>query len=306
MKSAGSWLQLSVHHPPPAAEAVGEALFELGAQGVWEDAPDSLGRVVSRAGFELPAETAIKRELPSRLAQIAAAFERPESDFNFYLEEREDHDWADKWKEGLSPITICPRLAVVPSWWPEDQLPKSEFVLRLDPGLAFGSGHHATTFLSLTLVVELAPEARRVLDVGAGSGILSLAAAAVNGSALIIGVDNDPDTIDVARENAAANGLAERVDFSSRTLENLEAGFELICANITLNPLMELAPAITRLAASGAKLVLSGLLENQWAEALSVYEPLGWGAQRLLGRQEWMALELRQGARSRPLVRQER
>ncbi len=306
MKGIGQWLQLSVHHPPAAAEAVGEALFELGAQGVWEDAPDSLGRVVSRAGFQLTAETAIKRELPARLAQIAAAFERPERDFHFYLEEREDYDWAEKWKEGLSPIAICPRLAVAPSWWPEEKLPEAEFVLRLDPGLAFGSGHHATTFLSLTLVAELALEARRVLDVGAGSGILALAAAAVNGSALIVGVDNDPDTIDVARENAAANGLAERVKFSDRSLEHLEAGFELICANITLNPLMELAPAITRLAASGARLVLSGLLESQWAEALSVYEPLGWGARRLLGRQEWVALELRQGARSQPLVRQER
>ncbi len=284
-----NWLKVSIHHPPDAAEALSALLFAEGAQGVWEDLPDAQGRVVTRSGFEPARREDLERLLPELVERARAAFDLAPGDFEWRLEMEENHDWAEKWKEGLEPISVGPALAIAPTFWPEESLPEAARVLRLDPGLAFGSGHHATTFLCLYLLAELAPEAARILDVGAGSGILTLAAAALNPQALTVGVDNDPETIEVARENAALNNLAG-ASFSGAALSDLSGKFDLIVANITLNPLLELAPLISERASDNAKLILSGLLDSQAEEAASEYEKRGWKLSRRLNRDEWTGL----------------
>lgn len=271
-----NWLKVIFHAPPITSEAVSELLFQAGAKGLWEDAPDDRGRLVLMAGFAVEDGAGLADLLPGLAERLAEAFDLVVEEFAFRLELEENHDWAEKWKEGLAPFTAGPRLAVAPTWWPEEDLPDREVVLRIDPGLAFGSGHHATTFMCLTFLSELAPAAGRILDVGAGSGILALACAALNPGAEIIGVDNDPETVEVAAGNAAANGLTGRVDFSDRPLDRLRPPFDLIVANITSGPLMELAPGLTGLAGPGALLVLSGLPESQAPEVYEVYGLLGW------------------------------
>lgn len=284
-----NWLKLVFHHPPVCSEAVSELLFEVGAQGLWEDPPDGRGRLVTLAGFGPEDRARLTGLLPQVAARLAEAFDLGVDEFEYRLELEENHDWAEKWKEGLAPFVAGPRLAVAPTWWPNDDLPDREVMLRIDPGLAFGSGHHATTFMCLTNLAELVPAARRILDVGAGSGILSLACAALNPAAEIIGVDNDPETVAVARDNAAANGLADRVDFSARPLNQLSPPFDLIVANITSNPLMELAPAISALAGPGARLVLSGLPESQAPEVYELYQQLGWLGGEISRQDGWEA-----------------
>lgn len=284
-----NWLKLVYHHPPVSAEAVSELLFEAGAQGLWEDPPDDRGRLVTLAGFSPDDRDRLAGLLPQVAARLAEAFGLAADEFEFSLELEENHDWAEKWKEGLAPFVAGPRLAVAPTWWPADDLPDREVLLRIDPGLAFGSGHHATTFMCLTNLAELAPDARRILDVGAGSGILSLACAALNPAAEIIGVDSDPDTVEVARDNAAANGLADRVDFSARPLNQLSPPFDLIAANITSNPLIELAPAISALAGPDARLVLSGLPESQAPEVYEIYRQQGWLGGEISRQDGWEA-----------------
>lgn len=285
-----NWFKVTIHHPPIAGEAVSAVLFEEGASAIWEDQPDDRGRQVTLAGF--PQETASRQKanLPKIVDRLAAIFECSPDDFKLIMEMEKNHDWAEKWKEGLNPIEISRQLAIAPSWWPADELPAAESILRIDPGLAFGSGHHASTFMCLSLLCQCPPGARLILDVGAGSGILSLAAAKLNPSAEIIGVDNDLDTIAVAVENARDNQLADRVDFSGRELSCLNPGFDLIMANITLEPLKGLAPEISRLAGAGARLILSGLLETQVEEITHLYSSLGWSPAAHLGRDEWAGL----------------
>ena len=295
------WLKVTLRHPPNAADAVSALFFEAGAAGLWEDLPDECGRVVTRAAFLGSAERERLAALgPELAARLAEAFGLDKDDFDFSLELEDSQDWAEKWKEGLGPVLVSPALAVAPTWWPEDDGPEAAVVLRLDPGLAFGSGHHATTWLCLKLLAELAPGAGRILDVGFGSGILALAAAALNPAAEVLGVDNDPAVLAVAEANAALNGL--RVGFSSKTLDQLSPPFDLIAANLTLAPLLELAPLITPLAGPTGRLILSGLLESQAAEAARAYEPFGFSLEGRLGREEWAALLLgrgRQGAAER-------
>lgn len=286
-----NWLNLTLHHPPAVADAVSAILFEEGAQGVWEDRPDDLGRTVTRAGFA-PADEARLRELmPELVRRVSEAFDLPAADFDVSLNLEENHDWAEKWKEGLRPVVINARLAVAPTWWPTDDLPSAEIVLRLDPGLAFGSGHHASTCLCLDHLTDLAPAARRLLDLGSGSGILALAAAALNPEAEIHGVDNDASTLEVARDNAKLNDLTDRVDFRD-TLEGLTPPFDLIVANITLGVLRELAPAVTALAAPRGRLILSGLLTTQVSDVLQTYHALGWEGTAAREREEWSGLVL--------------
>lgn len=285
------WLRLTLHHPPLAAEGVSAALFAEGATTLWEDAPDTLGRVVTVAGFDVARQGDLAARLPGLVANVAASFGLAAADFDFALNVEADQNWAETWKEGLTPIAVGPQLAVAPTWWPDDDLPRAEHILRLDPGMAFGSGRHATTFLCLSLLAPQAPRCRAMLDVGAGSGILALSVALLNPAATVVGVDNDPETVPVARENGARNGLTGPV-FTDRPLAGVEGAFDLIAANITLNPLLELAGAITAKAAPGARLVLSGLLETQAAEAWAAYEKLGWQPVEHLRRDEWAALSL--------------
>jgi len=293
--AAGPWLKATLRHPPLAAEAVGALLFEAGAAGLWEDRPDELGRLVIRAGFAPEDRERLAALGPAWLNRLASAFGLDLADFEFGLELEEGQDWAEKWKEGLEPVLVSQGLAVAPTWWPESGLPAAAVALRLDPGLAFGSGHHATTRLCLELLAGLAPGASRILDVGFGSGILALAAAALNPAAEIVGVDIDPAALEVAEANAALNNLSGRINFM--VMDMLEAGadlkglaFDLITANLTLAPLLELAPRLTALAGLAGRLILSGLLDSQAAEAAAAYEPLGWILEAGPRREEWAAL----------------
>jgi ribosomal protein L11 methyltransferase len=233
------------------------------------------------------------------LARLAEAFGLDRADLDFDLALEEGQDWAEKWKEGLEPVRVSPALAVVPTWWPESDRPDAAVLLRLDPGLAFGSGHHATTRLCLELLADLAPRAARILDVGFGSGILALAAAALNPAAEVFGVDNDPSALAVAEANAASNNPAGRINFRVTTateadaaLKALSPAFDLIMANLTLAPLLELAPCLTALAGPAGRLILSGLLDSQADEAASAYEALGWVMEARPRREEWAALLL--------------
>lgn len=299
-----NWLSVTINHPPACAEALSNLLFELGAQALWEDLPDPQGRLVSKAGFAPDQEDFLKENLPAHLANVAEAFDFDPMEFTLAIQLEVNHDWAEKWKEGLEPIVVQNRLIIAPTWWTEP-LPLADMAegyvkLDLDPGLAFGSGHHATTFLCLWSLAEflnagLSP--RRILDVGAGSGILSIAAVAMFPKAQeVAGLDNDPDTVDVAYENAGANGLAGRLVFSARPIEENTPGYDLILANITQNPLLELAGAITGAAAVGARLVMSGLVTDQAETLIKAYSVLGWGLQRHLKRDEWAALIFIKGA----------
>jgi len=261
---------------------------------------------VTRAGFHPEDRERLAALGPDLTARLAEAFGLDRGEFDFSLELEEGRDWAEKWKEGLSPILVSPALAVAPTWWPESDLPAAAVVLRLDPGLAFGSGHHATTRLCLKLLADLAPRAARILDVGFGSGILALAAAALNPAAEVCGVDNDPTALAVAEANAALNGLAGRIYFISadlaetgadpnspgKNLSRLAPPFDLIAANLTLAPLLELAPVLTGRAGPAGRLVLSGLLDTQAPQATAGYEALGWTLERCLRLEEWAALLL--------------
>lgn len=198
-----------------------------------------------------------------------------------------DVDWSSHWKSHFTPMAFGP-LWVVPSWL--EPPAHAEHVLRIDPSMAFGTGLHATTALCLDRIVELSPVGS-VLDVGTGTGILAMGALRL-GSQHVVGTDNDPDALAVARENAALNGLEDRLVLSGDPLERIPGRFDLVVANILAEPLIEMAPALTARVAPGGRALLSGVLATQADRVAAAYVAAGLKAPAVAPREEWVRIEL--------------
>lgn len=184
----------------------------------------------------------------------------------------EDEDWSQTWRRDLSPRRFG-RLLVAPSQSP-GQLASAapDAVVRLDPGLAFGSGTHPTTALCLEWLASADLVAKRMLDVGSGSGILGIAALAL-GARSVVAVDHDPQALLSTRDNAVANGVEDRLALFA-DLAEAEGRFDLIVANIVSGVLIEMAPALAGRLATDGQLVLSGILAAQVGEVVDAYR--GW------------------------------
>jgi len=184
------------------------------------------------------------------------------------LEEVAEQDWVRLTQAQFEPIRINQRLWIVPSWHAAPD--PTAINLMLDPGLAFGTGSHPTTFLCLQWLSETLRGGEMVLDYGCGSGILGIAAAKL-GAASVLGVDIDANALIAARDNAASNGVTLGLRHSA---EKLEERFDIVVANILTNPLCVLAPLLVGRIAPGGRIALSGVLESQAEQVIAAYAPL--------------------------------
>jgi len=201
-----------------------------------------------------------------------------------------DQDWNEVWKSHFAPIAVSPRLWVVPSWR-KHEAPATARSLILDPGMAFGTGTHATTSLCMKAIdrIVAASPGIDVLDVGTGSGILAIAAHLL-GAGRVVGTDNDPVAVRVAQENAALNGAT--VDLSMATLHGVPGPFALVVANIMAHTLIELAPLLVRQVAPGGTLLLSGILDFQGDDVERAFVQAGLAARDRQREGEWVLIEL--------------
>ncbi|HET6343780.1 MAG TPA: 50S ribosomal protein L11 methyltransferase, partial [Myxococcota bacterium] len=188
------------------------------------------------------------------------------------------HDWAEGWKQYFKPLKIGRRLWIVPTWETTFEPPRGSLVLLCDPGMAFGTGQHATTSLCLK-AIELfadtwvpADKARaQVLDFGCGTGILGIAAAKL-GFGRVVGIDNDPLAVQATDDNIRLNGVADRMAASDAAVGDVGETFDLVVANILAVTLNELADLVLRRVKPGGTLVLSGILATQADEVIRTYE----------------------------------
>lgn len=254
------------------AETLSDALVEQGAQSVWIDEPGGASPRV-HALFDARADA------PALLGAAAAAAACPVPPYRAY--DVADEDWVRATQAQFAPQCIAHRLWIVPSW---HEAPRAGIVLRLDPGLAFGTGSHPSTRLVLEwLARELAPGAR-VLDYGCGSGILAIAAAKL-GAARVDAADLDPDALAVTGANARANHAGIGVFAPGR----LPPGaYDVVLANILAQPLIVLAPLLAARTQAGGRIALSGILEAQAEEVAAAYAPHF--DTRIAGREEGWSL----------------
>lgn len=298
------WLEMRLTVPAAAVDLVSQELIELGSTGVTvtertldtfepPDPDESEATPTLRAYFPAGDPEPLRQAIRARLDGLAG--ECPGlvpalPDWRLLAEE----DWAHNWQQHFPPLRIGARLLIRPSW-SDEPAGSADLVLTLDPGRAFGTGTHATTALCLEVIARLAAgpaPPTRVLDVGAGSGILALAAAAL-GAGPVLACEIDPEAARVAGENVAANGYATRIAVTTTPLEQLAGVYDLVLANILAGENIRLAPHFLARLAPGGHLVLSGILVEQEAQVLAAFAPLPLTLVTLDRRDEWACLHYR-------------
>jgi ribosomal protein L11 methyltransferase len=256
------WIQWRAQVPSEQSEIVAQIMLNAGCEGVQiEDvdiAPDGEDALISRRA--LATITGYAGDTTPRAAlreNILSGFERASLDVQLESEYLDAEDWSHAWREHFPPLNIG-GFWIVPSWEEPDASWVQKRVLRLDPGLAFGTGQHPTTRLCLEFLSEQLPQFENpsLLDVGCGSGILSLAAARLG--AKVTGSDNDPWCVRATRENAALNAVEIEV-VEAANLDWATQPFDVVVANLMSNLLMQLAPELARLTRRGGLLIVSGI-----------------------------------------------
>lgn len=212
------------------------------------------------------------------------------------VERIEDRDWERVWMDDFHPMRFGQRLWIVPTAQepPAEAQADGAVVVRLDPGLAFGTGTHATTALCLEWLDGQALQGRRVLDFGCGSGVLAIAAARL-GAAHVVATDIDEQALAATADNAEANGVRERIDIVASTGWRAGGDCDVVVANILANTLVELAPVLAAARAPGGRLALSGILPDQADGVAAAYAALGIDLERR-ERDGWILLATPQDA----------
>ena len=286
-----AWVALNFELDGKDAETVAEALLEAGALSIdLADAGAGAGEPVFQESGAQPVVAAWPRNRLSALFEARSSLEvtvretlaglhvRPVPELS--VAPVPDHDWVTLTQQQFAPIQISPRLWIVPSW---SQIPDPTAInLRLDPGLAFGTGAHPTTCQCLRWLEANVRPGARVLDYGCGSGVLAIASKRL-GAGPVVAVDVDPDALRASRANALANDVELEVTDPAGVPQ---VSYDIVVANILANPLKLLAPLLASLAREGGQIALAGILAHQaeevrvaylpWCELAAASEKEGW------------------------------
>ena len=201
-------------------------------------------------------------------------------------------DWATNWRDFFGVVDPGGRAVVVPTWIDEG-IPAGKLVVRLDPGQAFGTGHHETSRLCLLALEDHVRPGCNFLDLGTGSGILAISAVLL-GAGRGTALDIDPAAAEIARQNVAANGVAGAIAVRPGVLDlDHEQTYDLVVANIFADPLIALAPAFARVVRPGGVLILSGVIATDAARVSAAMTAAGFERLALRHERDWCALEFR-------------
>ena len=306
------WTQAEIETTTAGIEPVGAVLLELGLggymvqdaadfeeflqgkQGRWDyidddlmklrEAPTVLTAYIAQNAQGAESLTTLRQEL-TRLKALDSDGEW--GALTLELSGLNEADWENAWKRYYKPTKVGNRLVVCPSW--EEYSPTAdEVVMRLDPGMAFGSGTHETTRLCLAALDEYNPSGRDVLDVGCGSGILSVGAVLL-GAKTALGVDIDENAVRVAAENAEFNGVTAEYRCADLTT-GVSGHYDIIFANIVADAIRMLSPEIPRFLREGGVFIASGIIDTREEETTAAIEAAGLKIVRRKEQNGWVCL----------------
>ena len=316
------WLELKIDAAPAGLEPVSALLEDLGITGLviddegdfqdflehnhayWDYVDDHLmqeKKGLCRITFYL-------EDSPdgyNTLAQVRMALSRVKQEHPEYgrllltMENMEDADWENNWKQFYKPMEIGDRLIVIPEW-ESTGVPEDRVALRLNPGLTFGTGSHATTRLCLTALEEAVHGGETVLDLGCGSGILSIAALRL-GAVSAKAVDIDDKCLTVAYENAALNGIGKDrytvlvgdVLSNGALRETLGGGYDVVVANIVADVIIGLAPMVRQFLKPGGLFLCSGIIDTRAEEVADALRQNGWEIETTRSGEGWYSYACR-------------
>ncbi len=296
-------IRVSFDHADPetASDLVAAVFFDFGLQGVvvedplhpvpeeWAEDARPLPERHAVAGY-LPADGNLKGRLLRLEQELSALARRSDLIYRLSFREVDEEDWAESWKRFFQPLRIGRRIVVKPSWREAEARP-DDLVIELDPGMAFGTGTHPTTRLSIELIERCLLPGDSFLDVGTGSGILLLAAAKL-GAGKLAGCDRDGNALLVARENLVRNGIDPRgVALVQADLAcGFRGRFDLIAANLLTEAVIALLADLPRLLTPGGHFIASGILAADREAVFRGFRQAGLAVTDLREEQGWLAL----------------
>ena len=300
-----TWQELTITVSREAEEAVSNILIDLGSQGVAiDDSADYLGQVDQYGELFPEVEQServritgyypdsvdiedIAAQANERLAELDG-FGLETGDIELTRQELAEEDWADNWKKYFEPARITHDLTIVPSWT-DYEVTTGEKIIKLDPGMAFGTGTHPTTKMSLFALEQVLRGGETVLDVGTGSGVLSIASSLL-GAKDIYAYDLDDVAVRVAQENIALNAGTENIHVAAGDLlKDVAIEADVIVANILADILVNLTDDAYRLLKDEGYLIMSGIISEKWNLVRESAEAAGFFLETHMIQGEWNA-----------------
>lgn len=281
--SPSTWFEVAIPAHAERVDLLTGALATLGITGteVREPRPGAAEVVFYVEATSASAAAAAAKALVARSPMLAAAELEIRSEMSSDV-------WTENWRSHFAPVQVGRRLTIVPPW--EAQPDGERVTIVINPGGAFGTGRHETTWLCLEALEDLVRPGMCVADVGSGSGILAVAAAKL-GAARVFAADIDPAAVDATRENAAANGVDDRIDAAEASIPQTNGrACDLVVANIYSDTLVALSKELVALTATEGVLVLSGIEAARSAELETAFASCGFALAEKRVRGEWAAL----------------
>jgi len=275
------WLEIKIETDDKRLEEpINALLFEIGVSGIASEEREGSFLI---KGF-IPSnlfDSSLEDKLKRSLQEISLIF--PAAKILFSIKDLEEIDWAERWKKFFRPVQVSRLLTVVPSW--EKCSPNTKYVIRIDPGPAFGTGQHPSTKLCLRAMEEVKIE--NMLDIGTGTGILAIYAALL-GAKRILAIDIDPIAIKWARHNIELNRVSDKVILSDMPVQNISDRFSTVVANLLFDELMDVLPYIPSFLKEDGHLITSGILDDQKKGLLDKLKDSGFKVLKEISEEEWV------------------
>lgn len=285
-----NWIEIAVRLKTEAQDAATEVLYSEGAQGVQleEDVDEVLLKTYLPEGDVSPEKLAVIRDR----IQALKNFGLDPGDVRVSTDTVREEDWANSWKEYFYPEKITETFVVKPTWR-EYKAKPGELVIEIDPGMAFGTGTHPSTYLAMQALEQVAPKKANLLDVGTGSGILAIAAAML-GVPQVTAVDIDSVAIEVAKENVMLNKVQKQVQVMRSDLVQKvkEKGkkYKVVMANIIAEVILMLVPDLPEVLDDDGYFIASGIIVERFDQVRAALEESGFELVQIYREGEWSAL----------------
>ncbi len=285
------WIRISVKTSRESEEAISNLLMEMGSGGVHIEDENSISDEIAVTAYFPPDDMIGERVSKiTRLLENMRQMNMNMGSKRISLESVDEQDWVERWKEFFKPLPIGRRILVSPSWEDVSEFASRDILIRIDPGMAFGTGGHSTTLLCLELLEDVLKGGEKVADVGTGSGILSIAAIKL-GARAVTAIDVDEKATVIAKENSQRNGVSDRICVvCGELLNTVDGEYDVIVSNICSKVLSSMIPDFKSYLSVDGKLILSGILKREVSEIHNQLKSNGLMVLETRFDEEWAAI----------------